>query len=240
MRPVVITCRAIVAAAILGGAMLVAPPTAAQDVQPPAAPPAPMAPTSEPAPARSGIGVQGFGLIGVNMPVPVESFEAVGLPTRPSEVGGGARVTRLWRGLFAQAAWSHWKESGERSFIDSAGRRFPLGIPLDVEVSFLDISAGWRFEGRSRFIPYLGAGAGVAKYRESSLFDASGENVDTRQTSYHVLGGADVRLARWLWVGGEARYRFVPGILGEGGVSAELDEREFNGAAVTARIAVGF
>ena len=230
MRQREMTRATVKAALVMAGLLLAGPAFAGEDAQ---GRPAPR-------PMAGGVGVQGFGLAGLNLPMPVDSFDAVGLDARPPEVGGGARVTGLWRGLFVQAAWSRWRESGERVFVDSRGRTFPLDIGLDVEATFVDVSAGWRFGGTGRVAPFLGAGAGLATYRESSPFSEAGETVDEQVTSYHVLAGADVRLLRWLWIAGDARYRFVPGIIGDAGVSEELGEAEFNGASITARILVGF
>jgi len=53
-----------------------------------------------------------------------------------------------------------------------------------------------------------------------------------------AIGGVDVPVWRWLHVGGEVRYRWVKGILGEGGVSDEFDEDRLGGISVALRVSV--
>jgi hypothetical protein len=54
-----------------------------------------------------------------------------------------------------------------------------------------------------------------------------------------ILAGSDLRVARWVHVGGEIRVRHIPGILGEGGVSAAFGERSAGGLTVALRLLVG-
>jgi hypothetical protein len=44
---------------------------------------------------------------------------------------------------------------------------------------------------------------------------------------------------KWVHVGGELRYRFVKGILGEDGVSAAFEEDDAGGLAVGLRLSFG-
>ena len=66
-------------------------------------------PSEDTTPARQqrpapGIGFDAFGGAGITWPAAADSIEAVGLESRSVEFGGGARVTGLWRQLFAQVA----------------------------------------------------------------------------------------------------------------------------------------
>jgi len=174
-----------------------------------------------PAPRRgSAIGAQGFGSFGFTVPLASDSLTTVGLEDRPQEVGGGGQVTGLWRGLFVQVAASRWKEAGSRVFVDSRGNRFDLGIPLSVEAAHVDVGAGWRFErwrrdgSLSPVVPYVGGGIGVLDYTETSSFAQEGENVSERATTYSVFGGVETRIAPWIGIAADVRYRFVDGILG--------------------------
>ena len=103
-------------------------------------------PAPRPVPAATGsrVGLDLFGGAGVSWPAAQDSFEAVGLGSEVFELGGGARVTGLWRELFAQVAASHWSESGERAFVAADGTVFPLGIPLDVSATFVDATIGMK------------------------------------------------------------------------------------------------
>jgi hypothetical protein len=207
-------------------------------------------PSEDTTPARQqrpapGIGFDAFGGAGITWPAAADSIEAVGLESRSVEFGGGARVTGLWRQLFAQVALHRWSESGERVFVDSTGARFPLGIPLTVEGTYVDISAGWKAPmvtstGRTVLWSYIAAGAGVATYSEESPFAEEGENIDTQSVSYHVLGGVEVPIVRWLAAAFDLRYRFVPNVLGEDGVSGALGEDVLGGLQASAGLRIGF
>jgi opacity protein-like surface antigen len=180
-----------------------------------------------------GIGIQGAGLFGVNWLSAGKSLEATGLTTKPVEVGGAVQVTNLWRALFAQVAASRLSSDGERAFVDDAGNTSPLGIPLSVKATHIDVSVGWKVaqgsQGRYGLLSYVGAGVGRVRYKEESPFAQPGDDLDESATSYNAIGGVEVRLLKWLSVSGDLRFRWVPNLLGEGGVSAVLDENDFGG-----------
>lgn len=186
-----------------------------------------------------------FGTVATTWPTAKESFEATGLERRPLEFGGGALFTNAWRNLFVQFNVTRWSDEGERVFIAADGQRFPLGIPLDVNATFLDIGAGWEFgagpgAARPRILPYVGAGAGAVFYKEESPFAEPGDDVDERAASYHVAAGVQVRLLNWLGVGFDARYRYVPDLLGENGVSAALGDDSLGGFQASVGVRIGF
>lgn len=219
----------------------------AHAAQEPAQPSRPAAQPPAPAPARAGspLGLDAFGGIAITWPIAKDSFEAVSLDTNAIEYGGGARVTNLWRDLFAQVSFSRWSDTGERAFVDSSGESFPLGIPLDVEATFVDVTAGWKSvmrtaRGSVAALPYVGAGVGIAMYSESSPFSEAGEDVDESKVSYHGLAGVEIPILPWLAAVVEGRYRYVPDILGEGGVSAALGEDALGGFQIGFAMRVGF
>ncbi len=191
------------------------------------------------------IGLDAFGGAGITWPAAVDSFEAVGLGRRATEFGGGARVTGLWRYLFAQASAYRWSDTGERVFVDSTGTRFPLGIPLQVEATYVDASVGWKVPtvsgtGQIRMWSYVGGGMGVTTYSEESPFGDDEDVLDTTAVSYHLLAGVEVPIVRWLGIVVDARYRFVPKVLGEGGVSGANDEDLLGGFQTSAGVRLGF
>jgi hypothetical protein len=53
------------------------------------------------------------------------------------------------------------------------------------------------------------------------------------------MGGATVRLTRWLGVGGEFAWTTVPDAIGSGGVSAEFNEDNLGGTSLRLKILVG-
>jgi opacity protein-like surface antigen len=197
-----------------------------------------------PAPSPAHIGVQGIASIGVDWPSASKSFEAVGLSTKPIEIGGAAQVTNIWRDLFAQVSFTRISDTGERAFIADDGTPVPLGIPLEMKATYIDASVGWKFaptgESYERVTSYGGAGVGRVKLTEHSPFPQAGDDVDASATSYHVMGGVEVRLLSWLSVSGDLRYRWVPDLLGDGGVSQALKEDDFGGFHLGAGVRIGF
>ncbi len=117
---------------------------------------------------------------------------------------------------------------------------FPLGIPLEVKVTPLEVTGGWRFTGLSRrVVPYAGAGLSSFKYVEHSDTDDAGESLDDRFNGFHVLGGVEARLGSWLGVAGEVVWTSVPDGLGAGGASRAFDETNLGGTAVRVKVVVG-
>ena len=229
---------AAIALALLAG--LFVPGTAAgQD------PAQPAAPAQSRPNAGQRLALEVFGGAGINWPSATSSFEAVDLDPRPVEFGGGARVAGIWRDLFAQVSGGRWSETGERTFIDSTGTRFPLGIPLNVKATYVDVSVGWKSGFRTRsggtaLWSYVGTGVGAAMYSEDSPFAEPGEDLDTRSLSYHVLAGVEIPLFKGLALAVDARYRYVPDVLGEDGVSAVLGEDALGGLQTSAGLRLGF
>jgi hypothetical protein len=190
------------------------------------------------------IGFQGFAAISSNFPSASESFEAAGLGTKPIEIGAGAQITNIWRSLFVQVSASKWDQTGERTFIDASGNRFPLDIPLSVNATYVDVGVGWKFGNASgqigrRLIPYLGGGFGHVGYRESSPFAEADDDVSEGFKSSHLFGGVEVRVLRWMSVAGDIRFRFVPNLLGTGGTSAVIGDSDFGGLAAGFRLIAG-
>jgi opacity protein-like surface antigen len=191
------------------------------------------------------LGVDIFAGAGINFPGAQESFDALSLSSTPLDVGGGVRVTGLWGRLFAQVTGSRWSESGERAFVDSEGEVFPLGIPLDVDATFIDATIGVKdafrtSSGRIQFFSYVGAGAGIARYKESSPFAEGEDDLDTTEPSYHVLAGVEIPIGRWLAVAIDGKYRYIPRVLGDGGVSDVLDENNLGGFQTFVGLRLGF
>ena len=230
--------RARLFAVVVPALLLAAPlPALAQQKKPVPAPAKPAAP-------RAPIGVNGFVSMTSMRPSASDSFGAAGLGSSATEIGGGAQVTNLWRGLFVQGQVSTWDATGERAFIDDAGNRFPLGIRLDVSMTYVDFTAGWKFTlGRRGFAqrikPYVGGGVGFANYSESSPFAESGDDIDERFTSTHVLGGVEVSLHRWVAVAADVKFRSIPDAFGGDGIAGALRDDNLGGTSTGIRIIVG-
>jgi hypothetical protein len=182
-----------------------------------------------------------------------KSFDAVLDAHTGTTIGGGGEVVFRrgpLRGLFARVDVSRFEESGQRVFVFE-GQIFDLGIPVTIAITPIELTAGYRFTltrggsrgGRARpfpIVPYAGLGVGAVRYRETASFAQAGDDIDESFTSYHALGGADVRLWRGLSAGVEGLYRWAPDALGTSGVSEAFNETNLNGATVRVRIRAAF
>ena len=193
-----------------------------------------------PAVARAqDVDIKGYGMFGsVNFSAS-ESFDAVLGSSSGFILGGGGEVGLPWGGLYVGVGAWRFSEEGERVFV-SGSEVFPLGIPLTVEVTPVEITGGWRFKNLwSRVVPYAGGGWSSYSYKETSEFADSAENVEERFNGWHILGGAEFRVTRWLGVGGEIAFASVPDALGVGGVSEAFDETNLGGTSYRVKISVG-
>jgi hypothetical protein len=136
-----------------------------------------------------------------------DTFEAVTGETTMTGAGGGVEVHNLWRNVFVRGSVSSLKATGERVFVFD-GNAFPLGIPLEVTMTPIELGAGWRFSpvGR-RLVPYAGAGALWMKYSEQSDGDTGSERVNETYTGVVVFGGVDVSVWRFVSAGAEVAWR---------------------------------
>jgi opacity protein-like surface antigen len=183
------------------------------------------------------ISPRGFVLFGQQRFAAEQTFEAVFEKTALPFAGGGADIV-LYRNFFAEIGFSRFEETGERVF-RSGGETFKLGIPLTATITPFEISGGYRLTYWRRVIPYGGMGLASYHYEETSDFSQSGENVDESKRGLVVLGGAEVRVMRWIGVGLDVHYTSIDDILGSGGISQEFGESDLGGTAFRIRILVG-
>jgi opacity protein-like surface antigen len=141
-------------------------------------------------------------------------------------------------GFYVDGAVSRFKKTGQRAF-RANGRNFPLGIPLTVTITPLELSLGYRFRTSPGVFPYVGVGVGSYGYKETSDSSDAGENVDTRHSGYIAVGGAEVRVHRLVGVAGDVQYTRVPGILGNGGISKDVGENDLGGITIRLRVTFG-
>lgn len=204
---------------------------------------------SPPLPSPTGrlLRFAAFGTAGLFTATANESFDAVLDTHSGTDYGFGAQVA--WqsgslRGLFVEFDASRFEETGERAFVHE-GEVFPLGIPLTIGLSPIEVSAGYRLNQVHRTRAgvvaspvawFAGGGVGSVGYTET---DDEGE-VSDRFVAYHVMGGVDVTVWHVLQFGAEARYRWVPDGLGTGGISEAFNETDLGGSTFRVRIGVGF
>ena len=169
-----------------------------------------------------------------------QSFDAITGEPSGSIFGGGARIGLPLGGLFVDVGAWRYRGEGERVFV-ADDQVFKLGIPVEIAVTPIELSAGWRFRIRRapRLFPSLGGGVTILKYEETSEFANANENVDDSFNGYHLLGGAEYRILRWLGVAGEASWSTVPDAIGDSGVSAAFDETDLGGTTFRVKITIG-
>jgi opacity protein-like surface antigen len=193
---------------------------------------------SSPAQAQ-GIGVRGFAMVGNFTFTAEESFKAILDKNDDVIFGGGGQVLLPWNIYFEIGAWQ-FKGDGERVFVSPNNEVFKLGIPVEITVTPLEVSAGYRFTQVSRrVIPYAGVGYSSYRYKETSQFADPDENVDERFTGFHLQGGVEYQPFRWLGIGGELGWSSLADALGEGGVSEHYKEDNLGGTSFRLKISVG-
>ena len=196
---------------------------------------------TSPAPRQSrSIDISGYAMFGNIRFTAVESFEAILDKSSGPIYGGGARVGLPWGGLFVDVGAWRFQDSGERAFIFN-DEVIPLGIPVKVTITALELSAGWRFRFSRlpKFIPYAAGGFTYLKYQETSDFATPAENMDENFKGYHVLVGAEYKIIRWLGIAGEASWTTVPDSIGEAGVSDTFNETDLGGRTFRVKITIG-
>jgi hypothetical protein len=192
-------------------------------------------------PQGDGVGVRAFFLVDRVAMNAAESFKATLDSSSLTGFGGGVDVTRLWKGLFARGAFSRLSGDGERVVVVD-GDAVPLGFPLEVQMTPLELGGGWRqaLDPSRRSEAYAGAGWLRLHYQETSQGTGAdpSENIDESFNGTVFFGGVDFDLSKGFMVGFEAQYRSVPDAIGEGGVSKEFDETNLGGFAI--RFVIGF
>ena len=186
------------------------------------------------------LSLQGFGMAGLMTFSAADSFDAV-LDTHSGAIyGGGLRLVLPGGPYLEVGAW-RFEEDGERAFATSTGQVFPLGIPMTVTMTPLEITGGWRFHGLlgPRFTPYVGGGFTSMRYEETAEFAGTDDDVSDRFNGFHLTGGADYRLARWIAVGGDVTWTSIADAIGESGVSAVFEEDNLGGTSLRVRIILG-
>jgi hypothetical protein len=186
------------------------------------------------------IEVGGYAMFGRVNFTAAESFDAILGTSSGPLIGGGARIGLPWHGLFADVGAWRFHADGERAFVFN-NEAIPLGIPVEITVVPFEISLGWqaRLRRLPKLIPYAAAGLTSMKYQETSGSSTTAENVDERFAGYHVLGGAEYKVLRWLGVAGEVAWTTVPDAIGESGVSQAFSNTDLGGTTLRVKITIG-
>ena len=191
-----------------------------------------------PAPRANRLQIRAFGSVGTNWFAASSTFDAVLGSSTGQDFGGGLNLTQ--GPGYLEIGARKFSKAGERVFVTSGGQVFPLAIPTEVTMTPLEIAAGWRFGTRfGRVIPHLGAGYTRMKYEETSDFADAGENVDESFNGYHLVGGAEVRVSRWVGLTGEVVWTSIADALGSGGASKAFDETNLGSTALRLTLVIG-
>lgn len=147
----------------------------------------------------------------------------------------------IGRSAFTGVTARFFRKQGERAFVASPSAPvFRLGHPLTVQVVPVHATFGWRFSPDASFVPYAGAGAGLAFYRETST--VAGLDLDpVSRTKPSGLLFAGVERGRGRFrLGIEGSYSTAPNTLDAGGVGDVYDETDMGGFAVVGRLVYVF
>lgn len=229
----------VLAGFVLWGAVLAglvhAPPAAAQALDAGGASEIAAAPPAA-GPRRS---VRGFVQVGWLRFSAGDSFEAVTGSAAGFVYGGGVQFG-LSNGFFLQGSVERYAARGQRVFVH-AGQVFALGIPHEVAITPIRLSAGYRRTLRPGLDGYVGAGGGVHLLEERAPFGPSdGDAAAGRHGSGHALFGVETPLRPWLRVGGEGQWTWTPGAIGAAGAAAAFDERDLGGFTFRVKLSVGY
>ena len=169
-----------------------------------------------------------------------KSAEAVFDGSSGGTTFGGALRYVIRKGFYIAAGARTFTKSGQRVFVATpTGPVARLGFPLDVRITPIFGTVGYRFlEGRA-LVPYLGVGGGVTKFRETSDVTGDIREESRGKASYHVLVGLEYGKGMFR-VGAEGLYSSVPDSLGVGGVSKVYGEKNLGGFSVLGKLVVSF
>jgi opacity protein-like surface antigen len=184
--------------------------------------------------------VRGFADVGATVFTASRSFKAILGSSSGTVYGGGIEVVER-HNIFVSFRASRFRENGERVFVVNQTVT-KLGIPATVTITPLELTGGYRFTFVGmRLIPYAGGGVGWHRYEETSRFATAEENVKETFTGYHVLGGVEYRIFRWVAASGEAQWGSVPDALGNdaNSVGHEFGEHDLGGGTFRAKIVIG-
>lgn len=189
-----------------------------------------------PAPRGAEFLIRGFGQYAGTLFTARDSIEAVLDTTLGQSFGGGAQVV-FRNGFFAQGSVDRFEKTGSR-VVASNQQLFRLNVPNTVRITPLAATIGYRDARSDRSIGYVGAGVGWHMVEERSPALAAG---DIRQGhfGYHVVGGAEYRVASSLWLAGEVQWATVPNALGHIGIGQTFGETDLGGTTFRVKVFVG-
>lgn len=166
-----------------------------------------------------------------------DSFETILGSATGAQYGLGGQVV-LPSGTFVQASVEQFKKTGSRVLV-SGSQAFSLPIPDVVTMMPVQVTVGYRDPSYGRAVPYVGFGLGWHTLREESPALTETAPVKRGHVGVHLLGGAELPIASWLAIAGEAQWTSTPKLLGTTGVSAVVHEDDLGGGTFRFKLIVG-
>ena len=197
----------------------------------------PGGPRSGPSQPRDGLVIRGFGQAGGTLFTAQDSFDTLLGSALGAVYGGGGQVA-FGNGLFAQVGVDRFRKTGSRVLV-SGEQIFRLEIPHIITVTPTHVTVGYRDPNARRTVAYFGGGIGSYAFKETSPDLQGAADVSDTQIGYHVVGGAEFRIARWVWLAAEVQWSAVPDVLGENGVSAVFEEDDLGGTTFRFKLLFG-
>ncbi len=185
-----------------------------------------------------GLDIRPVVSVGTTWFTAADTFDAVLGSDRGQDWGGGVNVTQ--GPAFLELTARRFSKSGTRVFVTDTKDVFPLDIPVDVSTTTFEAAAGWRFRplfGRLR--PYVGAGYTRLQYEETADFAGDGDDVKEGFNGFHVLGGVEVRVTRWIGLAGDVVWTSVADAIGQAGASKAFGEDNLGGTSLRLKLVIG-
>lgn len=192
-------------------------------------------------PAASGRGrfmVRAFGRAGGTLFTARDTFDTILGRRMDSVYGGGGQIV-LPIGMFVEVNVDRFRHAGTLA-LGSGNQVFRLATPTRVTLTPIQVTGGHRIENSSNVASYVGGGVGWYTLEEDSPFTSGADPVSKRSLGYHIRGGAELNVVRWLWVAGEAQWAMVPKALGDTGVSAIFEEKDLGGTTFSVKLIFGY
>jgi opacity protein-like surface antigen len=168
-----------------------------------------------------------------------KSATAVFGSTGGGTFGGAVRYV-LYKGFYIAGGARTFSKSGERVYVAAAGSQVAkLGFPLDVRITPIFGTLGYRFRDGRAFVPYLGVGGGVTQFRETSDITGDIREESRSQSSLHALAGLEYGTGM-IRFGAEGVYSSTPDSIGVGGVSKVYGEKDIGGWSVLGKLILSF
>lgn len=137
-------------------------------------------------------------------------------------------------GFFVSAEAYLIMMSGERVWVSSDGTYVKTGITEDLNLIPISATLGYYLYKSDDLKVYLGAGAGFYLVQ----IDCEIDDYDRNESGSGIFGvlGADYLLSDAIYIGLEAKYESVTGLIGDSGVPAVFEEDDLGGIIVLIKL----